>query len=165
MFHSEQLILSAASSSSHFVLLGLLCPAAICPESAKNEKKDLFVKFADQNSPNYVTLCYFSQKLVCPSKKQAYQLSSHQLLLTLKTKMQWRLKWLTIATAFCTDCSFGPVTKAWSSSSSPGFGCPSFLPWTTKTNQGKVRTCLIIPLLSALTGECSRNKGCPLLLL
>ena len=86
MFHSEQLILSAASSSSHFVLLGLLCPAAICPESAKNEKKDLFVKFADQNSPNYVTLCYFSQKLVCPSKKQAYQQTSHQLLLTLKQR-------------------------------------------------------------------------------
>ena len=39
MFHSEQLILSAASSSSHFVLLGLLCPAAICPESAKNVKR------------------------------------------------------------------------------------------------------------------------------
>ena len=38
MFHSKQLILSAASSSSHFVLLGLLCPAAICPESEKNKK-------------------------------------------------------------------------------------------------------------------------------
>ena len=165
MFHSEQLILSAASSSSHFVLLGLLCPAAICPESEKNKKNDLFVKFADQNSPNYVTLCYFSQKLAYPSKKQAYLQSSHQFPLTLKTKMQWRLKWLTIATAFCTDCSFGPVTKAWSSSSSPGFGCPSFLPWTTKTNQGKVRTCLIIPLLSALTVKWGSNKGCPLLLL
>ena len=88
MFHSEQLILSAASSSSHFVLLGLLCPAAICPESEKNKKNDLFVKFADQNSPNYVTLCYFSQKLAYPSKKQAYLQSSHQFPLTLKTKMQ-----------------------------------------------------------------------------
>ena len=87
MFHSEQLILSAASSLSHFVLLGLLCPAAICPESEK-KKKDLFVKFADQNSLNYVILCYFSQKLACPSKKQAYQQSSHQLLFTLKTKVQ-----------------------------------------------------------------------------
>ena len=88
MFHSEQLILSAASSLSHFVLLGLLCLAAICPESEKKKKKDLFVKFADQNSLNYVILCYFSQKLACPSKKQAYQQSSHQLLFTLKTKVQ-----------------------------------------------------------------------------